>query len=113
VPHNEESPLLDFDDPVYGTTSRAVSSMENQIMNNSAFVGVVLRNGLLYGAGTGFDTAVEFVPPVHVDAAAHAAFLALNCQSNAIYNIADDDERLSTEKAKSELRWNPNYRMNK
>ncbi len=112
MPYTEESALLNFEDPVYGTTSRAVASLEEQVMN-APFVGVVLRNGLLYGPDTGFDTAVEFVPPVHVDAAAHAAFLALGCQANAIFNIADDDKRLSTEKAKSILQWDPNYRMAK
>ncbi|HQS66167.1 MAG TPA: NAD(P)-dependent oxidoreductase [Sulfuricurvum sp.] len=110
VPHTEESALLNFNDPIYGTTSRAVASLEDQVMNAS-FIGIVLRNGLLYGPGTGFDTPVDFVPAVHVDACAHAAFLALKCQTNAIYNVADDDKRLSTQKVKAELQWNPNYRM--
>lgn len=110
VPHTEESSLLNFNDPIYGTTSRAVASLEDQVMK-APFIGIVLRNGLLYGPGTGFDVPVDFVPPVHVDAAAHAAFLALKCQTNAIYNVADDDKRLSTQKVKSELQWNPNYRM--
>jgi nucleoside-diphosphate-sugar epimerase len=110
LPYTEESALLNFNDPIYGTTSRAVASLEEQVMN-APFVGIILRNGLLYGAGTGFETPVDFVPAVHVDAAAHAAFLALKCEVNAIYNVADDDKRLSTGKVKSELDWNPNYRM--
>lgn len=110
TPYTEESALLNFNDPVYGTTSRAVASLEEQVMN-APFIGIVLRNGWLYGPDTGFDTPVDFVPPVHVDACAHAAFLALACKTNAIYNVADEDERLSTEKVKSELQWNPNYRM--
>lgn len=109
-PCTEESSLLNFNDPIYGETSRAVASLENQVMN-APFIGVVLRNGLLYGEGTGFDSPVDFVPAVHVDACAHAAFLALEHQTNTIYNIADDDKRLSTKKAKSELKWNQNYRM--
>lgn len=111
LPHTEESPLLNFEDPTYGMTSRAIASLEQQVLN-APFVGVVLRNGLLYGSGTGFDTPVDFVPPVHVDAAAHAAFLAINCDANAIYNVSDDDKRLSTEKIKSALSWNQSYRMN-
>lgn len=71
----------------------------------------MLRNGLLYGDGTGFDTPVDFVPALHVDAAAHGAFLALNADSTQIYNLADDDERLSSEKIKLALKWSPNYRM--
>lgn len=110
VPHTEESSLLNFNDPVYGTTSRAIASLEDQVMH-APFIGIVLRNGLLYGPDTGFDAPVDFVPTVHVDACAHAAFLALKCQTNAIYNVADDDIRLSTQKVKSELEWNPNYRI--
>lgn len=111
LPHTEESPLLNFEDPTYGMTSRAIASLEQQVLNAS-FVGIVLRNGLLYGPDTGFDAPVDFVPPVHVDAAAHAAFLAINCDANAIYNVSDDDKRLSTEKIKSALGWNQSYRIN-
>jgi len=110
LPYTEESALLNFDDAVYGTTSKAVASLEEQVLN-APFVGVVLRNGLLYGEGTGFDTPVDFVAPVHVEAAAHAAFLALNCKKSAIYNITDVDERVSTQKAIKELKWSSNFRM--
>lgn len=111
LPHTEKSPLLNFDDPTYGETSRAIASLEQQVLN-APFIGIVLRNGLLYGPDTGFDAPVDFVPPVHVDAAAHAAFLAINCDASGIYNVADDDKRLSSEKIKSALGWNQSYRMN-
>jgi nucleoside-diphosphate-sugar epimerase len=111
LPHTEESALLNFENPVYGTTSKAVASLEEQVIK-APFIGVVLRNGLLYGPGTGFDTPVDFVPPVHVEAAAHAAFLAVKCTKNRIYNIADVDDRLSIQRAKTELKWNPDYRVN-
>ena len=110
LPYTEESPLLNFEDPLYGTTSKAVASLEEQVLN-APFIGIVLRNGLLYGEGTGFDAPVDFVPPVHVEAATYAAFLAVNCTTNTIYNIADNDERLSTQKAKNELKWSPDFRM--
>ena len=111
LPHTEESALLYFEDPIYGSTSKAVASLEEEVLN-APFIGIVLRNGLLYGNGTGFDNPVDFVPPVHVEAAAHAAFLAINCTSNGIFNIADNDERLSTQKAKTKLKWNPDFRAN-
>lgn len=111
LPHTEESALLNFEDPIYGTTSKAVASLEEQVLN-APFTGIVLRNGLLYGEGTGFDEAVDFVPPVHVDAAAHAAFLAVKYDKNRIFNISDEDDRLSIQRAKTELNWNPDYRMN-
>lgn len=44
----EQSPLLNFADPVYGETARAVHSLEQQTLKGK-FVGIVLRNGLLYG----------------------------------------------------------------
>lgn len=110
LPHTEESSLLNFDDPVYGSTSKAVASLEEQVINGS-FIGIVLRNGLFYGSGTGFDNPVEFLPAVHVEAAAYAALLAINCGENAIYNIGDDDERLSSNKAKRDLDWSPEYRL--
>ena len=109
--HTEESALLNFEDPVYGTTSKAVASLEEQVLN-APFTGIVLRNGLLYGDGTGFDKPVDFVPPVHVEAAAYAAFLAVKYDKNRIFNISDEDDRLSIERAKTELNWNPDYRMN-
>ena len=111
LPHTEESALLNFEDPVYGTTSKAVASLEEQVLN-APFTGIVLRNGLLYGDGTGFDKPVDFVPPVHVEAAAHAAFLAVKCDKDRVYNISDVDDRLSIQRAKTELNWNPDYRMN-
>lgn len=111
LPHTEDSALLNFSDPVYGTTSKAVASLEEQVLNES-FIGIILRNGLLYGNETGFDKPVDYVPPVHVEAAAYAAFLAINCDKNNIYNIANDDERLSTIKAKNELKWSPDLRLN-
>lgn len=111
LPHTEESALLNFEDPVYGTTSKAVASLEEQVLN-APFTGIILRNGLLYGDGTGFNEPVDFVPPVHVEAAAHAAFLAVKCDKNRIYNISDVDDRLSIQRATTELNWSPDYRMN-
>ena len=98
----EDAPLLDFAEPAYGETARAVHSLEQQITANPAFIGIVLRYGWLYGAGTGtgFNAPVDFAPPVHAEAAAHAAVLALQCEQSGIYNAADDDARLSSEKAK-------------
>jgi len=110
LPHTEESPLLNFDDPVYGTTSKAVASLEEQVINGP-FIGIVLRNGLLYGPGTGFDQPVEFLPSVHVEAASCAAYLAIDFEKSSIFNVGDDDERLSSEKIKNSLGWNSDFRL--
>ncbi len=110
LPYTEESALLNFEDPAYGTTSKAVASLEGQVLD-APFIGIVLRNGLLYGEGTGFDEPIEYLPPVHVDAAAYAAFLAINSEKSGIYNITDEDARVSIQKAKDELKWSPEYRV--
>ena len=106
-----DAPLLDFAEPAYGETARAVHSLEQQITADPAFIGIVLCYGWLYGAGTGFDTPVDFAPPVHAEAAAHAAGLALQCEQSGIYNAADDDARLSSEKAKRELGFDAGFRL--
>ena len=95
-PVTEDAPLLDFAEPAYDETACAVHSLEQQITTDPAFIGIVLRYGWLYGAGTGFDAPVDFAPPVHAEAAAHAA---------------DDDARLSSEKAKRELGFDAGFRL--
>ncbi|MFC2491330.1 MAG: NAD-dependent epimerase/dehydratase family protein [Campylobacter curvus] len=106
----ESSPLLNFADATYGETSRGVHSLETQVLD-APFVGVVLRNGLLYGGDTGFSAPFEGMASVHVDAAANAAFLALKCQSNEIFNIVDTNAKTSNQKAKKLLGWDENFRL--
>jgi nucleoside-diphosphate-sugar epimerase len=47
---------------------------------------------------------------VHVDAAAHAALLALS-KGAGIYNIAEDDGAVAIAKAVRELGFEPAFRM--
>src|SRR5674476_992899 len=68
--------------------------------------GIVLRYGLLYGPGTWFEHEKRGAPGLHVDAAAHAALLAVSKGKPGIYNIAEDDGAISSEKAKRELGFN-------
>ena len=107
---DESAPLLNFADPAYGETAQAVHSLEQQVLNGK-FTGIVLRNGWLYGADSGIAEPVDFVPPVHVDAAVYASFLALQYDQDDVFNIADDDARLSSEKAKRVLGWKPEFRL--
>jgi len=71
---------------------------------------IILRCGDLYGPGTWKETSggAGFV---HVDAAAWAAFLAIERGAPGIYNIADDDGYASIEKASRELGWSPDFRL--
>jgi nucleoside-diphosphate-sugar epimerase len=71
---------------------------------------VVLRYGQLYGPGTWNE--VEKGPvPVHVDAAAHAAFLAVDGPHSGVFNIAEEKGLVSSERARRLLGWNPAFRL--
>lgn len=109
-PYDESSALLNFADATYGETSRAVSSLESQVLG-SGMTGIVLRNGLIYGDGTGFDAPFEGFASVHVDAAAYAVMLALKCETNEIFNIVNTDGITSNLKAKNKLGWDENFRL--
>jgi nucleoside-diphosphate-sugar epimerase len=73
--------------------------------------GIVLRYGLLYGPGTWFELEKRGKPALHVDAAAHAALLAVSKGKPGIYNIAEDDGAISNEKAKREFGFNAAFRI--
>jgi hypothetical protein len=71
----------------------------------------VLRYGLLYGPGTWFEPEKRGKPALHVDAAAHAALLAVNKGKPGSYNIAEDDGAISSEKAKREFVFDAKLRI--
>jgi nucleoside-diphosphate-sugar epimerase len=110
TPYEEESPLLNFEDPAYGMTSEAVASLEEQVLV-APFEGIVLRYGLIYGPGTGFDEAAPDFPPVHVDAAAKAAALAVDHGTSGIYNVAEDTGIVNSKKAADLLKWDAGFRL--
>lgn len=72
--------------------------------------GVILRYGLIYGTGTGFDASVEGYVPLHVDGAARAAELAVSKGDPGIYNIAEADGTVSSDKAEQLLGWSADWR---
>lgn len=80
-----------------------VVSLERQVLE-APLIGTVLRYGQLYGPGTGADHATG-ASPIHVDDAANAAWLALERSKGGIFNIAEDNAIVSTERAKRELGW--------
>ena len=73
--------------------------------------GIVLRYGLLYGPGTWFENEKRGKPALHVDAAAQAALLAVTKVSPGIYNIAEDDGAVSSERAKREFGFDAEFRI--
>jgi nucleoside-diphosphate-sugar epimerase len=82
------------------------ADMEQQVLNASGLDAVVLR----YGPGTWRETSGN-KPGLHVDAAAHAARLAITHGAAGIYNIADDDGVVSIAKARAELGFDPRVRL--
>jgi hypothetical protein len=63
-------------DGARAVTVRGVAALEACVLNSPPLMGVVLRYGQLYGPETG-STGPRGASPVHVDAAAYAAMLAL------------------------------------
>lgn len=107
-PHRE-------DDPLDGEESRAVTvggvtALEEAVLGLPGIPGIMLRYGRLYGPGT-WSEKPNGRGPLHVDAAAHAALLAMTRGAPGIYNIAEDDGAVSIEKARQELGFDPWFRM--
>lgn len=108
-PHLETDPLLPVTHPIYGETVQGVLSLERQVIE-APLTGIVLRYGLLYGPGTGFD--VPIAPgSVHVDAAAKAAELAVTQGASGIYNVTETDGTTASEKAIQAFGWNAGWRF--
>ena len=108
-PHPESDPLDIDAQGDRGVTVRGVMALENWTLKSPPLEGVVLRYGRLYGPGTHADTPSEF-SPVHVDAAAYAALLAVDRGAPGIFNIAQSNTQVATDKARSELGWTADFR---
>jgi len=110
-PHQETDPLLPVTHPVYGGTVQGVMSLERQVME-APLEGIVLRYGLLYGPGTGFDAPIA-PGSVQVDAAAKAAELAVTKGPRGLYNITETDGSTSSKKAIEAFGWDAGWRSRK
>jgi nucleoside-diphosphate-sugar epimerase len=109
-PHSEHD-LLDID----ATGDRAITiggivALENWTLNSPPLAGTVLRYGQIYGPGTGFTSPTGFAP-LHVDAAAYAALLAVENSVTGIFNIAEGNSYAASEKAGTELHWRSDFRL--
>jgi nucleoside-diphosphate-sugar epimerase len=106
-PHAEDDPL---DTDARGTRAipvAGVARLERLTISSPPIDGVVLRYGHLYGPGTGTNKAEA--PALHVDA---GAVLAIEKARRGIYNIAEPSGYLSTEKARRELGFDADVRLN-
>jgi nucleoside-diphosphate-sugar epimerase len=109
-PHDESDPLNSPAEEPWRTTMEGVVTLERLATTTSGLDGLVLRYGMFYGPGTGFETAPG-KPAVQVDAAAQAAVLAIARGAPGIYNVAEDDGAVSIARARRELGWDPNFRL--
>ena len=73
-PHTEADPF-DLVDGPRAVTVRGAAEMERQVLT-SGLEATLLRYGFFYGPGAWHDGPTR-KPPLHVDAAAHAALIAL------------------------------------
>ncbi len=109
-PHTECDPLdARTDGPLWATVA-GLLSLERQTLESPPLQGVVLRYGQLYGPGTGAGAPAGPVP-LHVDAAAHAARLAVDRAVSGIFNIAEPNTYATTDKAAAELGWRAAFRL--
>jgi len=110
-PHAESDPLAPADgDDLNALTARGVRALEGATLDTPGIGGIVLRYGRLYGPGTWFAQA-SGRGPLHVDAAAQAASLAVTRGDPGIYNIAEDDGAVTTDKARRDLGFDPAFRL--
>ena len=75
-------------------------------------VPTVLRYGRLHGPGTWHERPPEELP-LHVHAAAYAAFLAVETAAAGVFNVVEDDPRVSNAKARQALQWRPEFRFDR
>ncbi len=109
-PFTEDMPLDQDPESPRRISADAVISLERSVLEAAGMAGTVLRYGQLYGPGTS-SAEPRGASPVHVEAAAWAAVLALRHAAAGIFNIAEDNAEVSSEKAKRELEWNAAWRV--
>jgi nucleoside-diphosphate-sugar epimerase len=108
-PHTEGDPLDLAAEGTRAVTVQGVVALEDAVVGAApAMEGLVLRYGWLYGPGANDQAAG--VPPLHVDAAASAALLAVERGTSGVYNVAEPSPYMEIEKARRELGWNPAFR---
>jgi nucleoside-diphosphate-sugar epimerase len=109
-PHSEDAPLDLQAEGTRAITVGGVVELERLVLGSPPLIGTVLRYGQLYGPNTGADEPTG-VAPVHVDAAAWAALLATQQAAAGVFNVAELESYVSTQRARSELGWRPDFRL--
>jgi nucleoside-diphosphate-sugar epimerase len=108
-PHTETDALMPGG-PDGSVDARGVHALEDAVTAAPDLSGIVLRYGRLYGPGT-WTPVAQGRAPLHVDAAAQAALLAVTRGVPGIYNIAEDDGAVTIAKARDQLGFDPGFRQ--
>ncbi|ASU38338.1 dTDP-glucose 4,6-dehydratase [Herbaspirillum sp. meg3] len=108
-PYGEESALDINAEGARRVSIDGVVALETQVLQTPGLTGTVLRYGQLYGPGT-WNLEAKGVSPVHVDAAAYAALLALQKEAAGVFNITEDNPEVNNAKARKQLAWDPAFR---
>ncbi len=87
-----------------GVSVGGVVALEQAVLGAQGLVGTVLCYGQLYGPGTS-TAEPKGAMPLHVQAAARAALLALRHSTGGVFNIAEGDAQVSTDKARRAWGW--------
>jgi nucleoside-diphosphate-sugar epimerase len=109
-PHTEADPLDGGAQGDRGISMAGVIALEKWVLASPPLVGAVLRYGQLYGPGTGRDAPAGSAP-LHVDAAAYAALLAVDSAVSGAFNVAEANTYVSAQKAVGEFGWHADYRL--
>ena len=109
-PYDESAPLDTDAQGPRGISVRGVAALERHVLESPPLIGTVLRYGQIHGPGTGADNPAG-TSPLHVEAAAYAALLALQRGKAGVYNVARDEAEVTSAKAKRELGWSPDMRL--
>jgi nucleoside-diphosphate-sugar epimerase len=111
LPFSEECPLHTQAEGPLAATVGGVVALEEAVLGAPALEGVVLRYGRIYGPGTGSESIGERTLPLHVDAAAWAACLAVDRGRAGVYNVVARNGEVDATKARIELGWREDMRV--
>lgn len=105
---SEDDPLRSPAEHPDDVTLPGIIALE-RIVRDAPIDALVLRLGLLWGPGTGSDDP-RSRPAVHVLGAARAVAAAVRRGMPGTYNVVDDGEGVSNDRARTELGWDPAVR---
>lgn len=111
-PHVESDPLDTRASGNLAITVDGVTTLEKAVLTTPGLRGCVVRYGQFYGPGTPRkDAGGGSIPiPVHVEAAAWAAVLAVEAGASGLYNVADANAHVDTGKVRREWGWKESLR---